>query len=79
MFLSGVEDSRSGAATGGRGERGETVMWTADTIRVDGTRVVVSAFNAGNQESAATRATPALTMKELRTIALSPKWHELLK
>jgi hypothetical protein len=55
------------------------VMWTADTIRTDGMRVVVSAFNSGNQESAATRATPALTMKELRTIALSPKWRELLK
>ncbi|GAA5028574.1 hypothetical protein [Streptomyces siamensis] len=39
----------------------------------------IEAFNAGNQESAATRATPALTMKELRTIALGPKWHELLK
>ncbi|WP_369248887.1 hypothetical protein [Streptomyces sp. R41] len=63
------------------GEKGGTgvVMWTADTIRTDGMRVVVSAFNSGNQETAATRATPALTMEELRTIALSPKWRTLLK
>jgi hypothetical protein len=65
-------------APGEKGGKG-VVMWTADTIRTDGMRVVVSAFNSGNQESAATRATPALTMKELRTIALSPKWRELLK
>ncbi|MET9830666.1 hypothetical protein ABZ078_15410 [Streptomyces sp. NPDC006385] len=52
------------------------VMWTVDTLRTDGFRVVVSAFNAGTQHQAPTRATPALTMKQLREIALSPKWDQ---
>ena len=41
-------------------------MWTVDTIRTDGTRVVVSAFNSGAQNTAATRDAPALTMEQLR-------------
>ncbi|MEV7975215.1 hypothetical protein [Streptomyces sp. NPDC086519] len=59
------------------GEKGVAgvVMWTADTMRKDGFRVVVTAFNAGTEHSPATRATPALTMKQLRAIALSPKWR----
>ncbi|PBC96511.1 hypothetical protein BX281_4507 [Streptomyces sp. Ag82_O1-15] len=61
------------------GEKGGAgvVMWTADTIRTDGFRVVVSAFNSGSQEAAATRTTPALTTKQLRAIALSAKWRGL--
>ncbi|MFE2966757.1 hypothetical protein ACFXKC_24410 [Streptomyces sp. NPDC059340] len=61
------------------GEKGGTgvVMWTADTIRTDGFRVVVSAFNSGSQETAATRTAPALTTKQLRAIALSAKWRGL--
>ncbi len=53
-----------------------TVMWTVDTLRTDGFRVVVSAFNAGSQHEAPTRAMPALTEKQLREIALSPKWEQ---
>ena len=45
-----------------------------DTLRTDGRRVVVSAFNSGAQETPATRQTPALTMRQLRAIALSPAW-----
>ncbi|MGW1746294.1 hypothetical protein ACWCRD_11870 [Streptomyces sp. NPDC002092] len=58
------------------GEKGGAgvVMWTVDTIRTDGRRVVISAFNSGAQDTAATRKTPALTMKQLREIALSSKW-----
>jgi hypothetical protein len=58
------------------GEKGGAgvVWWTADTLREDGRRVVVSAFNSGAQDTPATRETPALTMKQLRAIALSPKW-----
>jgi hypothetical protein len=48
-------------------------MWTVDTLRTDGFRVIVSAFNAGNQHDAASRPTPALTEDQLREIALSPK------
>lgn len=50
-------------------------MWTVDTIRKDGFRVVISAFNSGAQNTAATRATPALTMTQLKAIATSGKWQ----
>lgn len=60
---------------GDKGVEG-TVMWTVDTLRTDGFRVVISAFNAGSQHDAPTRETPALTMKQLREIALSPKWEQ---
>lgn len=55
------------------------VMWTADTMRPgpDGFRVVISAFNNAASHDRPTRDTPALTMAELKEIALSPKWLEL--
>ncbi|PAZ11736.1 hypothetical protein CLM62_34630 [Streptomyces sp. SA15] len=61
------------------GEKGGAgvVMWTADTIRTDGLRVLVSAFNSGAQDTAATREAPALTVEQLKEIALSPKWLAL--
>ncbi len=49
-------------------------MWTADTLRPDGLRVVVSAFNTPAQHQDATRDAPALTLTQLREIALSSKW-----
>ncbi|MGW2511683.1 hypothetical protein ACWC0A_20115 [Streptomyces scopuliridis] len=49
-------------------------MWTADTLRPDGLRVVISAFNAADQITPATRGNPALTMKQLTAIATSQKW-----
>ncbi|MEU7379002.1 MULTISPECIES: hypothetical protein [unclassified Streptomyces] len=59
------------------GEKGVPgiVWWSVDTIRPDGRRVVISAFNSGTQESPATRKTPVLTMKQLEAIATDPKWH----
>ncbi|QOV35934.1 hypothetical protein IM697_38845 [Streptomyces ferrugineus] len=51
-----------------------SVMWTVDTLRTDGFRVVVSACNAGTQRDAPTREKPALSEKQLREIALSPQW-----
>ncbi|MER6011129.1 hypothetical protein [Streptomyces bluensis] len=54
------------------------VMWTVDTIRTDGLRVVVSAFNSGSQHAAPTRGTPALTMGDLRKIATSEQWERLV-
>ncbi|MER6976301.1 hypothetical protein [Streptomyces carpinensis] len=61
------------------GEKGIAgiVMWTVDTIRPDGRRVVISAFNSGAQNTPATRQAPALTMKQLETIATDPKWLKL--
>ncbi len=63
----------------GPGEKGAegVVMWTADTMRPDGFRVVVTAFNTGAQHQDATRDAPALTVGQLREIALSPKWRAL--
>ncbi|MFV0133937.1 hypothetical protein ACLGIH_11975 [Streptomyces sp. HMX87] len=55
------------------------LMWTVDTMRpgAGGFRVVISAFNNGAAHAEPSRATPALTMKELREIALSPEWDKL--
>ncbi|CAL9550569.1 hypothetical protein SUDANB21_04433 [Streptomyces sp. enrichment culture] len=52
----------------------DVVMWTADTLRTDGLRVVISAFNTPAQHEDATRDTPALTLAQLREIALSTEW-----
>ncbi|MGW6587899.1 hypothetical protein [Streptomyces globisporus] len=61
------------------GEKGGSgvVMWTADSMRPDGMRVVVSAFNSGEQSSAATRKAPALTMDQLTALVISPEWPKL--
>ncbi|KOG07149.1 MULTISPECIES: hypothetical protein [Streptomyces] len=61
------------------GEKGGAgvVWWTADTMTPEGFRVVVSAFNTGAQHEAATRAEPALTLDQLKAIALDPKWQKL--
>lgn len=75
-----LPDGTKVATQQGPGEKGGAgvVMWTVDTIRTDGTRVVVSAFNSGAQNTAATRDAPALTMEQLRNIATSAKWLEVL-
>jgi hypothetical protein len=61
------------------GEKGGAgvVMWTADTVHPDGFRVVVSAFNTGAQHNPATRTDPALTLEELKQIALDDSWRTL--
>ncbi|MCK7621781.1 hypothetical protein MUU72_01325 [Streptomyces sp. RS10V-4] len=79
LFRSGTETLADGtriAVHQGPGEKGGdgVVRWTVDTMRADGKRVVISAFNAPTQSGAATRPTPALTLRQLRTIALAPSW-----
>ncbi|MFE8915043.1 hypothetical protein [Streptomyces globisporus] len=61
------------------GEKGGSgvVMWTADSMRPDGMRVVASAFNSGEQSSAATRTAPALTLDQLTALVVSPEWPKL--
>lgn len=81
LFGSGAETLPDGTLVAGHqgpGEKGGAgvVMWTVDTMRTNGFRVVISAFNAATQQTPATRPAPALSMKELRTIALSPKWRQ---
>ncbi|MEU5739930.1 hypothetical protein ABZ784_18320 [Streptomyces tendae] len=55
------------------------VMWTVDTLRPGpaGFRVVISAFNTGDQNKDTTRDAPALSMEQLRKIALSGEWDRL--
>ncbi|MER6156226.1 hypothetical protein ABT147_11855 [Streptomyces sp. NPDC001868] len=74
-----LPDGTKVAAERKPGEKGGegVVMWTVDTLRTDGLRVVISAFNSGAQHTAATRETPALTMAQLREIATSEKWGTL--
>ncbi|GAA2634754.1 MULTISPECIES: hypothetical protein [Streptomyces] len=59
----------------GPGEKnGGVTQWKVDTLRKDGLRVVVSAFNTADQNGPATRPAPALTLGQLRQIALAPEW-----
>ncbi|NEB07666.1 hypothetical protein G3I32_01980 [Streptomyces coelicoflavus] len=55
------------------------LMWTVDTMRpgTDGFRVVISEFNNGSAHGRPTRDAPALTMDQLREIALSEEWDAL--
>jgi hypothetical protein len=73
-----LPDGTKVAVRQGPGEKGGegVVMWTVDTLRPDGYRVVVSAFNAGAQHEAATRPEPALSTAQLKALATSPKWLE---
>ncbi|MGW1432945.1 hypothetical protein ACWD6K_30525 [Streptomyces sp. NPDC002431] len=79
LFGAGAEvlpDGTKVVTRQGPGEKGGegVVMWTADTIRPNGLRVVVSAFNSGSQRTKATRETPALTLRQLKEIAASGEW-----
>ncbi|GAA3977948.1 hypothetical protein GCM10022384_29620 [Streptomyces marokkonensis] len=55
------------------------LMWTVDTLRPgdDGFRVVIGAFNNDAAHARPTRENPALTIDQLREIALSPEWEKL--
>ncbi|MFE7181764.1 hypothetical protein [Streptomyces erythrochromogenes] len=62
--------------TQGPAEKGKgVVQWTVDTLRGNGLRVTVSGFNTANQNGAATRPTPAVTLEQLKAIALAPGWN----
>ncbi|PWI17748.1 hypothetical protein DI272_29000 [Streptomyces sp. Act143] len=50
------------------------VRWTVDTVRINGLRVVISAYNQGGPHDAPGREKPALTIDQLKTIALSSAW-----
>ncbi|MFI6119591.1 hypothetical protein ACIBCU_07025 [Streptomyces sp. NPDC051064] len=72
-----LADGTKATTRQGPGEKGGdgVKMWTVDTIRPDGFRVVISAFNAANQNEAATREAPALTLAEMEKIATSKVWQ----
>ncbi|KJY33000.1 hypothetical protein [Streptomyces sp. NRRL S-495] len=73
-IFGGAETLPDGTRVVVRKQPGKLVRWTVDTLRPDGLRVVVSASNSGSQVTAATRTNPALTVEQLRTIALAPDW-----
>jgi hypothetical protein len=80
LYGAGAEtlpDSTKVATRRGPGDMGVegSLMWTVDTLRTDGFRVVISAYNPGSRGVPA-RSTPNLTMEQLREIALSPKWDK---
>lgn len=54
-----------------------TIGWTVDTVRPDGFRVVMMAFNAPGQGQDASRAEPVLTIEQMKTIALDAKWRSV--
>lgn len=72
-----LPDGTKVATRQGPGDKGvaASVMWTVDTMRADGLRVVISAYNPASRGTP-TRSTPALTIEQLREIALSPKWDQ---
>ncbi|MET9567894.1 hypothetical protein ABZY34_01895 [Streptomyces virginiae] len=71
-----LSDGTRVKVTQGPGEKGRGVaQWTVATLRENGVRVTVSAFNAANQSGAATREMPALTLDQLKQIALAPGWN----
>ncbi|MCX4780140.1 hypothetical protein [Streptomyces sp. NBC_01264] len=57
------------------GEKGGAgvVWWSAEALLPNGTRVIVSAFNAESQRTAATRKEPVLTLARMKELATSPK------
>lgn len=59
------------ADAGGTG----VLEWSADVLRPDGTRVVVSATDSSRPSGGVDRTAPALTMDQLQAIALSPRWQ----
>ncbi|MER7170116.1 hypothetical protein [Streptomyces mesophilus] len=81
-LFNGAEELPDGTVFSWRESGGDkgvdgAVMWTADTLRPDGLRVIVSAFNSGTQHDAPSRETPALSKEQLKSLAASAKWAEI--
>lgn len=64
---------RDGGDKGGVG----VVRWIADTIRPDGLRVVITAFNSDGYHRPVTRKAPGVSMDELVKAATDPRWAKL--
>ncbi|MEU3722949.1 hypothetical protein [Streptomyces sp. NPDC031705] len=60
----------------GQGAPG-VVRWSVDALRPDGVRLTVSAFNAPKQSGPASRTAPALTVEQLKKVALNPLWDDV--
>ncbi|MEU9719494.1 hypothetical protein [Streptomyces sp. NPDC047976] len=53
------------------------VRWTVDTERPNGERITVSAYNAPKQTGPASRTAPALTLEQLKEVALNRHWKDV--
>ncbi|MBC2876469.1 MULTISPECIES: hypothetical protein [Streptomyces] len=55
---------------------GDAVVWTADTLRKDGRRVLVREINSFAESGPVTRSEPPLSLDRIRSMALDRKWIE---
>jgi hypothetical protein len=55
----------------------DAVLWSVDTVRPDGLRVVVSELNAAGYQQPISRKTPVLSVAQLTAIATSGTWAKL--
>ncbi|MDX2704686.1 hypothetical protein PV350_17675 [Streptomyces sp. PA03-6a] len=74
-----LPDGTKVQTTQGAGDKGGAGIqqWTADTLRPDGLRVVISELNSGGYHRPPTRTTPALGMDALVKAATDPRWKSL--
>ncbi|MCM1971969.1 hypothetical protein [Streptomyces sp. G1] len=58
------------------GDKGVPGMlwWKAEVLRPNGTRLILSSFNAETQGSAVTRKEPVLSVERMKELVTSPKW-----
>jgi hypothetical protein len=68
-----IDERQGPTAWTGKG----AVLRSVTAVRPGGFRVVVTTYNAATAFGDATRATPPLTMEQLRTVATSPEWDKL--
>nr|WP_063826083.1 hypothetical protein [Streptomyces antibioticus] len=78
-IFEGAEQQADGTMLVTREDAGDkdvpgTVRWTVDTVRINGLRVAISAYNSGGPHDAPGRDKPALTLEQLKKIALSSAW-----
>ncbi|KOX16172.1 MULTISPECIES: hypothetical protein [unclassified Streptomyces] len=73
-----LPDGRLVGVTQEAAEKGgdRVVARTVDTLTPEGFRVVITTLNSDGYRAPATRAEPALTVEQLKAIALSPKWRK---
>ncbi|WP_407837908.1 hypothetical protein ACE1OC_18390 [Streptomyces sp. DSM 116496] len=50
------------------------LWWSAEALRPNGTRLILSSFNAATQGSAVTRKEPVLSVERMKELVTSPKW-----
>ncbi|MGW0660208.1 hypothetical protein [Streptodolium elevatio] len=57
---------------------GSAQVWTADLLRPDGRRVVVSAIDSVSEAASPTRSAPALSLPQLEAVVTDARWLDLV-